>query len=274
MPTLAELKGSIDLREKSRPVLNAVELVSVNKRSRVLAEIKNEKPHHDNVVGIMNEIQERYPALLKKHPLATPHPESSNTHIILISMKNGLFCQPALNHLFDYLKENHSDESVTFTPVGPESQKLITRLRHSAPVQDEASEQIGLQELTETLTTQAKSAYLDSNAGSVRVINIQNNFEPRDVQLLPITLPDSDKTQGVLNHDGDSDAAVTTLLKNYMSTVIYDALLETEEAEHLSRMLASHRAVENIDETLPELKLSRNRKRRDKITTGMLELSQ
>jgi F-type H+-transporting ATPase subunit gamma len=222
----------------------------------------------------MRNIQEKYPSVIKNHPYTTPHPELSKTHVILISMKNGLFCQPALNRLFDYLQSTRSDESISFTAVGNESQKLITRLNEPSIHSETVSDQTNLVKMTETLTREVQDKYLRSGIGTIRIVNIQNNFEPQDIVLLPLPVNVSEGKQNVLNHDGDSNAAVDTLLKHVISTEIYDALLETQEAEHFSRMLASHRAVENIDETLPELQLNLNRTRRDKTTKQILELSQ
>lgn len=273
MPTLPELKASIDLRKNSRPVLKAVELVSINRRTHTLEEIKEEKPHQENIYDMMNQFQERYPDILASHPYTVAHPELPATHIILISMENGLFCQPPLNHLLDYLRSNHADETVTFTPVGPESHKLLTRLHEISPPNDEELEQLDLIQKTQRLTDIIQSVYLHNGVGSVRIINIQNNLEPKDFVLLPIPLPGHQK-HSVLNHDGQSNAAVDMLIRSYIKTVLYEAILETQEAEHLSRMLAAHRAVENIDETLPEIQLFLNQAQRDKTTKQILELSQ
>lgn len=277
MPASQELNNGIKIRESSRPVLKAVELVAIHDRVIVEEQLRLEQPHFKEITTMFEEVRERDPLLLSDHPLAAARPDNLPAHVLLVSMTKSLFCQPPIHAQTEYIRTHYAPDATKFTPFGDESNKIIQKINGKTSVEAPLAVDLNrLRDSASTLSTIAVNSFLQHDVTSVRLVHIQKNLAPQDTILLPIPIVarKTDAPPAGITIEGDQNAVISQLFQAYLSAVIYNALLETQVAEHVSRMLTAHGAVENIDDVLPQLRLLLNGTRRQGITNQILELSQ
>jgi F-type H+-transporting ATPase subunit gamma len=115
-----------------------------------------------------------------------------------------------------------------------------------------------------------------------RVVLFYNKFKNAAVQItteeqyLPIP-PAAEKVKGEATkgeHIMEPDRAtiVEQIIPKSLKIQLYKALLDSNAAEHGARMTAMHKATDNADSLIKELKLSYNKARQAAITGEILEI--
>ena len=70
----------------------------------------------------------------------------------------------------------------------------------------------------------------------------------------------------------DRRTIVEETIPKSLKIQLYKALLDSHSSEHGARMTAMHKATDNADSLLKELKLTDNKARQASITTEILEI--
>ncbi len=114
-----------------------------------------------------------------------------------------------------------------------------------------------------------------------RVVLFYNKFKNAAVQItteeqyLPIA-PAEKKAEGgsKVDHIMEPDRAtiVEGIIPKSLKIQLYKALLDSHAAEHGARMTAMHKATDNADSLLKDLKLTYNKARQASITNEILEI--
>lgn len=115
-----------------------------------------------------------------------------------------------------------------------------------------------------------------------KVVICYNRFKNAAVQVvtteqfLPILPPESDgdnaTSTGEHIMEPDRVTIIDEVVPRTLKTQFYKAILDSNAAEHGARMTAMHKATENADTLLKELKLSYNKARQAAITNEILEI--
>ncbi len=115
-----------------------------------------------------------------------------------------------------------------------------------------------------------------------RVILVYNEFKNAAVQLLQTEqlLPvmqkkiDPAEIEAESNYifEPNKEEILEAIVPKTIKVQLYKALLDSFAAEHGARMTAMHKATENADEMLKELKLKYNKARQASITNEILEI--
>ena len=93
-------------------------------------------------------------------------------------------------------------------------------------------------------------------------------------RYLPIEPPTADSSNKKSDHIMEPDRAtiVEGIIPKSLKTQLYKALLDSFAAEHGARMTAMHKATDNADGLLKDLRLSYNKARQAAITGEILEI--
>lgn len=101
---------------------------------------------------------------------------------------------------------------------------------------------------------------------------------PRLVKLLPFTMEEQtgesgeSKAQALMNYEPNPEEVLDRIIPNYMSSLIYGALLEAVASENGARMTAMDSATNNAEEMIGKLELQYNRARQGSITQELTEI--
>src|ERR1019366_1658319 len=95
-------------------------------------------------------------------------------------------------------------------------------------------------------------------------------------QYLPVTKPEVDpsakkRTLDYIFEPGKEEI-VKDLIPNALKIQLYKALLDSNAAEHGARMTSMHKATDNANEILRDLRLTYNKARQATITKEILEI--
>lgn len=95
-------------------------------------------------------------------------------------------------------------------------------------------------------------------------------------QYLPVVKPAQDKTAKKVTldyiYEPSKEEIVKDLIPNALKIQLYKALLDSNAAEHGARMTAMHKATDNAQEILRDLRLTYNKARQASITKEILEI--
>jgi len=95
-------------------------------------------------------------------------------------------------------------------------------------------------------------------------------------QYLPVLKPETDKTVKKVTidyiYEPDKEEIVKDLIPRALKIQLYKALLDSNAAEHGARMTAMHKATDNAQEMLKDLRLTYNKARQATITKEILEI--
>jgi F-type H+-transporting ATPase subunit gamma len=115
-----------------------------------------------------------------------------------------------------------------------------------------------------------------------KVILVYNQFKNAASQViavenyLPVAKPVQDKTSKKVSldyiYEPTQEEIIKNLIPNALKTQLYKALLDSNAAEHGARMTAMHKATDNAQSLLKELRLTYNKARQAAITKEILEI--
>lgn len=114
-----------------------------------------------------------------------------------------------------------------------------------------------------------------------KVVIIYNQFKNAAVQVLtsedylPIVPQENDavkKSKVDYIFEPNKEEIVSELIPKSLKIQLYKALLDSHAAEHGARMTAMHKATDNAQELLKELRLTYNKARQAAITNEILEI--
>ena len=117
-----------------------------------------------------------------------------------------------------------------------------------------------------------------------KIILVYNEFKNATVlvlksdQLLPVVEKPVEQTQPLNETESNyifepgKEEILEAIVPKTIKVQLYKALLDSFAAEHGARMTAMHKATENADEMLKDLKLKYNKARQASITNEILEI--
>jgi F-type H+-transporting ATPase subunit gamma len=105
-------------------------------------------------------------------------------------------------------------------------------------------------------------------------------IESRQVvrQILPMPRPEGEEEEALVAggeeyiYEPDAETLLGKLLPNNIELQVFQAMLESEAAEHASRMTAMDNATRNASEMINALTLQYNRARQAYITKELVEI--
>lgn len=94
---------------------------------------------------------------------------------------------------------------------------------------------------------------------------------PRILKLLPVE-QDTEAETAPMSFEPDDETALDSIIPQYMTSLIYGALLESVASENGARMTAMDSATDNAEEMIDKLALDYNRARQGAITQELTEI--
>ena len=113
-----------------------------------------------------------------------------------------------------------------------------------------------------------------------KIVLVYNKFKNAATQILTEEqfLPIEIETEGAheVKHDyifePSKEEIIEELIPKSLKVQLFKAILDSAAAEHGARMTAMHKATDNAEELIKDLKLSYNKARQASITNEILEI--
>lgn len=285
MPSLKEVRNRIVSVNSTKQITAAMKMVSAAKLRRAQDAIVRMRPYAEKLRTILGNVSA---SLDSSEGVYSAQREVKKVLLVPIVSNRGL--AGAFNtQVFRLVRKAINDakaqgQEVTLLPIGKKAMDLYRRsgLLDQALPTDLATLYDGLN--FDKVAPVAELIMQRFAAGDFdRVVLYYNKFKNAAVQVtteeqfLPVVSTTTDAAAeqgGKVDHIMEPDRAtiVQEIIPKSLKIQLYKALLDSNAAEHGARMTAMHKATDNANSLLKDLKLSYNKARQAAITGEILEI--
>jgi len=284
-----EIKTKIKSVQNTRKVTRALEMVSASKIRKAQDRMKASRPYAramKQVIGHLAQANSEY-----QHPFLVERTEIKRVGYVIVSSDRGL-AGGLNNNLFRKLlgelrQWQDKGAEVDMVTIGQKASAFFRRIKVGMLA---SVTHLGDRPQLEQLVGVVKVMLDAYESGKVdRVYLVYNDFVNTMTQraafdqLLPLPVSDTQVTQDaqatqVNQHDWDyiyePDAATVLehVLKRYVESLVYQAVLENVASEHAARMVAMKSASDNATTLIGDLQLVYNKARQAAITQEISEI--
>ncbi|MBN1493640.1 MAG: ATP synthase F1 subunit gamma [Candidatus Omnitrophica bacterium] len=283
MPTLKEIKLRVEGIRNTQKITRAMKIVAttrLKKLERAMAAKITFLEHLTNIYGELSRSAYDF-----DHPLLKPNEAKGKVALIVISSDRGL-CGAFNSQLFrsmeEFIENDLKSEPVGYFVIGAKAEKLCKKsgkniLYSAAKVAVDARQKVA----TEIIDL-AVEKFMNNELSEVYFVfngfNSRSDFGFRTTPLLPFSklierlLKDEKRKGSRFLIEPSIESCLEVLIPFYLKTALMHAIMQSQTAEELSRMLAMDYATENAQELIHDLTLIYNRTRQAVITKEISEI--
>jgi F-type H+-transporting ATPase subunit gamma len=275
-----EIKTKIKSVQNTRKVTRALEMVSASKIRKAQDKMKSSRPYArlmKQVIGHIAQANSDY-----VHPFMAERNDVKRVGYVVVSTDRGL-CGGLNSQLFrrilaDMREWQSKGVEVDVVCIGQKSSAFFRRLKVDLLGSvTHLGEQPELEKLIGVIKVML-DRYTDGTTD--RVTLCFNDFintmtqKPTLAPLLP--LPASDSLEAKHDWDylyePDAESVLDEVMKRYVESLVYQAVLENLASEHAARMVAMKAASDNATKLIGDLNLVYNKARQAAITQEISEI--
>lgn len=284
MANLKEIRARISSVNSTKQITSAMKMVSAAKLRRAQDAITQMRPYAEKLQEILANVSS---TLDGAEGVFSEEREAKRVLIVAITSNRGL-CGGFNNNVIKQVRQlaNNDFKGAQVTALS------IGKKAHDAFKNEELG--LGGTELPKHLETLYDDLSFDKVAPVAErlmdlfqqrsfdhIVLVYNRFKNAAVQVLtteqflPVLPPEGvedDAASGDFIFEPSKEEIVEELIPNSLRTQLFKALLDSHAAEHGARMTAMHKATDNADELLKELRLTYNKARQAAITGEILEI--
>ena len=284
MASLKEVRSRIVSVNSTKQITAAMKMVSAAKLRRAQDAITRMRPYAEKLQAILSNVSASLDSNEGKY---SQQREVKNVLLVAIVSNRGLagaFNTNVFRSIRRMVPQMESEgKTVHVLPLGKKALDTYRRTKHFNPdlPTDGALLYDGLS--FDKVAPKAELIMeLFANGTYDQVILIYNKFKNAAVQILaeepylpisPAATPAAAKATTVdYIMEPDRRTIVEEIIPKSLKIQLYKALLDSHASEHGARMTAMHKATDNADSLLKELKLTYNKARQASITNEILEI--
>lgn len=274
---LTKTKHRIVSIENTEKTTKAMGLIAMVKLKRFLLDYEKEKQYSDEFLSLMGIVFAHDKKTASHY--AKVNEKADKSLYIVITSNLGL-CGSYNNQLFKFV-DSFVSPNDEIAPIGNkgihhfERSEIFKNINHEYTYINLSTDMGVLHSLSKKL----KDAF---NQGKYRSINViytryVNSLKsvPTMFQLLPVQVPYESwdgESYCPPEFDEEPRTMIHELLPNYLTTMIYGRLVESQLSEQAMRRTAMDNANDNADELLSKLKIEYNKARQNAITQEITEV--
>ena len=275
-----EIKTKIKSVQNTRKVTRALEMVSASKIRKAQDRMKASRPYArlmKQVIGHIAKANSEY-----VHPFLVERNEIKRVGYLIVSTDRGL-CGGLNSQLFrrilaDMREWQGKGVEIDVVCIGQKATAFFRRLKvNMTGSVTHLGEKPQIEQLIGVIKVML-DAYAGGNLDRVFLchndfINTMSQKSTQD-QLLPLPASESLETR----HDWDyiyepgAEVVLDDVLKRYVESLVYQAVLENLASEHAARMVAMKSASDNATKLIGTLNLIYNKARQAAITQEISEI--
>lgn len=281
MANLKEVRDRIVSVNSTKQITSAMKMVSAAKLKRAQDAITQMRPYAKKMTEVLGSVSGTLDA---EDNIFSQHREGDKVLYIVFTSNKGL-CGSFNSHLNKKVKaEIDGNSNAEVTAVGKkgfEFFRKFDRLVSGEQLPQESNhllDDISFENTAE-LAEEIMEIYAKGNYDKVKIAfnEFVNAATQRPVieQFLPVETPEADEAGASTEYlfEPGKVEILSELIPKALKTQLFKALLDSNAAEHGSRMTAMHQATENAGDLLKDLRLTYNKARQAAITTEILEIT-
>lgn len=287
MANLKEIQDRTNSIKSTMKITNAMYMISSSKMKRAKDFLAATEPYFYGMQTAVGRILRHIPDLENQYFDARrgiDKKERREGYIVITADKGlaGAYNKNLLKVAFELMESTKSNRESLFV-VGEYGRQYFTKKGYSIDGAFRYTVQNPTMHRARVIAERILELYCARELDDVYLIFTKMvspmQAEPEIMQLLPLKgnhFIDADKTAGVLQEDIEfypsPDKVLNSTVPNYITGIIYAALVESYCSEQNSRMLAMQAATDNAQEVLRELSIIYNRLRQAAITQEITEV--
>ena len=290
MPQTRDIKRRIKSVHSTKKVTKAMEMVSAAKMRKAVSNVLASRSYASLAWELVKNLALRTDS--KYHPLLKLKDKIKTVAVVLITSNRGLcggFNAQIINRTTNYIKQQYAGSQTVLVTLGKKGRDFSAK-RGFKVVAD--FEKLDITTRIDAIRPLAKLLIADYLAGKAdKVVLAYTDFistlvqKPRVLELLPIAAkPDADL--GNVERTADKslssnfeylfepspDKVLSELLPRLLETQIYQAILESDAAEHSARMVAMRNASEAAGDMINSLTFAYNKDTQALITAELADI--
>ena len=274
-----EIRGKISSIKSTQKITSAMEKVAVSKMRRAQARMATSRPYAERIRQVIGHLANANPEY--RHPFMQER-EVKRVGYIVVSTDRGL-CGGLNTNLFKALVTNMQewrDRNVE-TELCVIGSKGAAFFRSYGGNVVAAISNLGEQPALNDLIGSVKVMLDGYNEGRIdRLYLVSNEFvntmvqKPKVEQLIPLVASDTEELQERWDYvyEPDAQGLLDGLLKRYIESQVYQAVVENSASEQAARMIAMKNATDNAGDIIDSLQLIYNKARQAAITQEISEI--
>ena len=282
MSSAKEIRNKIKSIQNTKKITKAMEMVAASKMKKVQESMNKSRPYSEKIKDVIKNVGEG--VLEYNHPYIVSR-EEKNIGIIIISTDKGL-CGGLNVNLFRYFIKNILDLNekkigIKTVLVGRKAEIFARRVGLSVygnitnlGDKPQVSDLFGIIKIVIDLymSKEIDSVYLLYN----KFINTMSQ-KPTYEKLIPIknVFLNSDNSKNKIwdyLYEPEPEKLLELLMKRYIESLVYQAVVENIACEQAARMVAMKSATDNAGEIIDTFKLMYNKARQASITQELSEI--
>jgi len=277
MASAKEIRGQIKAIQNTGKITKAMEMVAASKMRKAQDRVTTGRAYAEGIKRVVANLMQAHPEY--KHPFVVEREQVKRLGLILVNTDKGLcggLNTNAQRLALNIVKDSTVDvEAYTIgRRAGQFMRKIVDDLRASeeeVPDATELSDVLGV-------VTVAMERYIKGEVDEVilvftEFVNTMTQM-PVKIQLLPCAASIEPSHPGYWDYiyEPDSKDVLDALLRRYVESLVYHAVLENKACEHSARMIAMKSATDNAKEIAQDLKITYNKARQAGITQEIAEI--
>lgn len=276
MASAKEIRTQIKAIQNTAKITKAMEMVAASKMRKAQDRVVAARSYAEGIRRIVGNLMQSHPEY--QHPFLVEREEVKKVGVIVVTTDKGLcggLNTNALKATLQLMKSQTVDIEA-FT-IGRRGTQFMRRV--GADMQGIIENISDTPELADILgvVTLAMERYLSGELDEVFLVYSEfvNTMtqEPKVMRLLPCPLPE-EKHSGYWDYlyEPEAKEVLEGVLRRYVESLVYHAILENKACEQSARMVAMKAASDNASDIVKELSITYNKARQAAITQELAEI--
>ncbi len=275
MPALIDIRRRIRSVKNTQQITKALKMVSAAKLRRAQESMFAARPYARTMAQVLKDVAARTEGE-ENHPLFRPASKEGKSLLIVVTADKGLcgaFNSSLLRVAQRYLAD--TEREVLIDAVGRKGRDFLKRRATIRKEYIGAFQSLKYSKAQEIAQSAIKS-FLDREVEEVFLLfnEFKSIIQQRIVieRLLPLQALEERKSVQDYVYEPGPKEIFEKLLPKIVETTVWQALLESNAAEHGARMAAMDAATRNATQTIDSLTLYMNKVRQAAITKEIIEV--
>ncbi|WP_099467286.1 ATP synthase F1 subunit gamma [Konateibacter massiliensis] len=276
MASIRDIKNHKESIQNTQQITKAMELVATVKLQRARNRAEQSKPYSEymykavaTMIAMSGDIIHHYLTAI----------ESRKKAVIMITANRGLAGGYNMHLTKKIINSHLAKEDVYLYAVGRKGKEYMERRGYE--IKGDYSEVINepMYKDAAEISRAVLEAFVDGEVGEIYLAytSFQNtvSHEPILRRILPVIVEtdvDYSDRRFRMNYEPKQAEALHMIVPQYITSLIYDALVESVASENAARMQAMDSATNNAEEMIENLSLKYNRARQGSITQELTEI--
>jgi len=278
MASAKEIRGQIKATQNTSKITKAMEMVAASKMRKAQDAVTASRGYANGINAVVENLMQSHPEY--RHAFLVKRDTVKRVGYIVVSSDKGL-CGGLNTNVFKQaminLKEVKQTAEVEVLTIGRRAGLFMKRVATLAGSVEDINDAPEFREIVGVVDLAIKK-FLDGEYDEVRLV--YNTFvntmtqSPTVVQLLPCAEPEDQNRTGYWDYlyEPDSKEVLDGLLRRYIETIVYQAVLENKACEQSARMVAMKSATDNAKDIISDLQITYNKARQAAITQELAEI--